>query len=190
MQEETQTLHSSFQEELLQDAQNSSGNTADQSTIIEEMKIQIQQLEQALSASQDENVRAQANLMNALKRKDTEKDQAVRYGQTDFFKEFIFVLDSFDGAVISLQKTSGDHCEVVSGLKLIQEQMQQLLVKFHLEVLEPQPGDLFNPHIAEAMSIQSSQDHLDNSILYVVQKGYRLHDRVLRPARVIVVKNN
>ncbi len=143
------------------------------------------QLEQAT----ENHLRSQADWSNLLKRKELEKDLAVKHAQSEFLKEFVFVLDSLESGLFSVKQSASADKHILEGLEMIQNQVLQLLEKFDLKILSPEVGSLFDPAIAEAMSMQPRDDCPSNSILMVVQRGYTSKGRILRPARVIVSKN-
>lgn len=155
------------------------------------LESKIATLTEQITQSSEQHLRAQAEWANLLKRKDQEREQAVRHAQSEFLKEFIFVLDSLESGLFSLKQSIGSEPNgLLDGLDMIQRQTLQLLEKFDLVVLSPEVGTPFDPAIAEAMSIQFSDQHPANSVLMVIQRGYMVKGRVLRPARVIVAKND
>jgi len=157
---------------------------------LEILRSKIDQLEKELANTRDQYARNQADMMNLMKRKDTEREQAVKHANFDFLREFLFVLDSLESGIQSFDHQNEAHKDMLSGLVLMQNQINQLLERFDVKVLSPEIGSPFDPITSEAMSIQVNDQLPAQSILLVVQKGYMSKGRLLRPARVIVAKNS
>ncbi len=149
----------------------------------------IANLKEQLQQANENHVRSQADWANLLRRKELEKESAVKHAQSEFLKEFVFVLDSLESGLFSVKQSASAHPGILEGLEMIQNQVLQILAKFDLNVLSPEIGMPFDPAVAEAMSMQPRSDCPHNSILMVIQRGYAVKGRVLRPARVIVAKN-
>lgn len=149
----------------------------------------VQKLENELLTAKDQSIRLQAELANLLRRKDQEREQALKFAHIEFLKEFIFVIDSVDGALSSLNQPNVSLDQMLEGLAMMGQQVHSLLDKFGLKVIEPTIGDLFDPATAEAMSMQPTTEYPHNSVVLVVQKGYAINGRLLRAARVIVANN-
>ncbi|XXK29488.1 nucleotide exchange factor GrpE [Arenicellales bacterium nBUS_45] len=99
------------------------------------------------------------------------------------------VRDSLDLArAVDLQQTEGVVESVVEGLELTLRQLDSAFERFSIHELSPEVGDKLDPESHQAMSLIESSDVSPNHICQVIQKGYRLNDRLLRPARVLVAK--
>lgn len=130
-------------------------------------------------------VRATAELDNIRRRAEREVASAHRYGTEKLINALLPVVDSLDHA---LQLAEQTHDEAMhQGLALTMKLFVDALQKQEVKQLDPL-GESFNPQLHEAMSIQESPGTPANTILAVFQKGYTLHDRVIRPARVVVSK--
>lgn len=166
----------------------SSKQESSQTANADMLQGKIEQLEKELSLLKDQQTRAQADFMNMMKRKEIEKEQAVKFANIDFLKDFLFVLDSLESGIQSFDKNHSEHQQMLSGLLLIENQILQLLEKFDIQIIAPVIGSAFDPNTSEAMSIQPSDQWPDQAILAVIQKGYTTKGRLLRPARVVVAK--
>ena len=144
-------------------------------------------LEQDLKEAQDQHLRAQAELENLRKRSARELENAHKYGIERFAKEVLEVKDNIEMGIESLkqQKDSSKHLE---GMQLTLNTLTQTLERFAVTELDPD-GEAFDPEQHEAMSAQESSKHPPNTVILVIKKGYLLHDRLLRPAIVIISKN-
>ncbi|MCJ7556542.1 MAG: nucleotide exchange factor GrpE [Gammaproteobacteria bacterium] len=133
----------------------------------------------------DQLLRARAEMDNVRKRSDRELERAHKYGVERLAGELLPVVDSLE---IGLEAATGETQEAVAeGMRATLKLLISALEKFGISCLDPL-GEPFNPEWHEAMATQPSPDAEPNSVLLVVQKGYRIHDRVLRPARVIVAR--
>jgi len=137
----------------------------------------------------DENwnlyVRAKAEADNVRRRAEREVENAHRFGVEKFAKEMLGVLDSLE---LGIQAADSATVEtLIEGNQAALKQFLGALEKFGIEILDPE-GEPFNPEFHEAMVMQPSDTAEPNSVLQVVQTGYVLNGRVLRPARVIVAK--
>jgi molecular chaperone GrpE len=123
-------------------------------------------------------LRAVADAENARKRAQAEAASAQKYALERFAEGLLPVVDSLEAAL-----KSGD----TSGVELTLKQLHSALAKSNIREIEPKAGERFDPHRHQAMAAVEA-DAEPNSIVSVMQKGYRLHDRVLRPALVTVAK--
>lgn len=178
----------SNEEELDEEASEGSEAEPEQSLghlSYEELEDKLTRAEQKAHENWEKSVRAVAELDNVRKRAERDVQNAHKYGLERFVDSLIPVLDSL-GAALDLAK---DHSEkaMVEGLELTMKQFTDSLQKHGVEEINPE-GEAFNPEFHEAMSMQEAEGAKPNSVLAVFQKGYKLNDRVIRPARVIVAK--
>lgn len=131
-----------------------------------------------LEQQRDTMMRAVADAENARKRAQAEATNARKYALERFAEGLLPVVDSLEAAL-----QSGD----LSGVELTLKQLRSALEKSSIREIEPKPGERFDPHRHQAMAAVEA-DAEPNTIVSVMQKGYRLNDRVLRPALVTVVK--
>ncbi len=109
--------------------------------------------------------------------------EVAQYGNEEMIKDLITVLDNFDLGLRSLEKAG----PVEKGVYLIRSQIEDILKKRGLEKVVIHPGDPFDPAVAEAMT-EIESDKPPGTIVEEIEPGYRLHDKILRAARVIVSK--
>jgi len=146
----------------------------------------------AMEAKADENwdkaVRASAELENFRRRAERDVSHAHKYGLEKLVREILPVIDSLEQAL----QIEADSNEAVGnihhGVELTHQLLLSVLQKFAIESIDP-VGEAFDPKLHEAMSMQEDNNVKPGSVLMVLQKGYLLHERVIRPARVIVAKN-
>ena len=130
--------------------------------------------------------RLQAEFENARKRSAREQQDFREFALADALKALLPILDSFERALHT------DHpakAEFRSGVELIHRQLQDALTKLGLRPIEAQ-GEAFDPHLHEAIEMVDTTDARDHEILEELQRGYKLKDRLLRPAMVKVARNS
>jgi len=133
-------------------------------------------------------LRLQAELDNLHKRGQRDLDNAHKYGLEKFASALLPVRDSLEmGIAAAAQGQSIDPAKLIEGSELTLKMLVGVLEKFGITELYPQ-GERFNPQFHEAMSIQPRSDVEPNTVVAVVQKGFLLNDRLVRPAMVIVSK--
>lgn len=153
---------------------------------LETLKKQLADLKQKADYNFDLAARAKAELDNVRKRTELEVSNAHRYALEKFVPELFPLLDGLDQGLNTLPNDE-QYNGVRDGLNLSLKMFRDMLVKFGVEILNPE-NEVFNPAKHEAIAIQPSADVAPGTVLAVVQKGYVLNNRVLRPARVVVSK--
>ncbi len=158
---------------------------------VEALRRELEAARRKADEHWDEYLRARAEAENVRRRAERDVEQARRYALERFVEALLPVRDSLE---LGLQAARQDHSDVaalldklVEGTELTLKLLTQALEKFGVKEVCPEPGTPFDPQLHEAMATQES-DRPANTILHVVQKGYRLHDRLLRPAMVIVAR--
>ena len=131
-------------------------------------------------------LRANADLDNALKRTVNEVEKAHKYGVEKLLVELLPVIDNLEHALNNLSENATK--EDKEGIELTLKSFESALDKFGISPIYPISED-FDPIQHEAVSVVKDEKHADNKIVEVMQKGWRLHERVIRPARVVVIKN-
>jgi molecular chaperone GrpE len=133
----------------------------------------------------DRLARMQAEFDNARKRAAKEQQDFRDYALVDTIKSIIPVLDSFDRAL----QTSAKKSEFHSGMELIYKQLVDALTKLGVKPISAK-GEQFDPRYHEAIEMVDTDDAEDHTVLEELQRGYRLKDRLLRPAMVKVARNS
>jgi molecular chaperone GrpE len=162
------------------------GQAAVSGPSIEELSTALEQIQQKADGYWNDLLRARAEIDNVRKRTEREVANAHKYGQERLILELLPVKDSLElGLAASDQPTSIEGLR--EGIELTLKMFSTVLEKTGVAVIEPQ-GERFNPELHQAMTVQGSSEVEPGTVLMVVQKGYLLHDRVLRPAMVVVAK--
>ncbi len=135
----------------------------------------------------DQLLRTQAELENFRRRSERELENAHKYGIEKLVQELIPVVDSMELGLQAVDNGSAGVDKFREGSELTLKMMHSVLEKFGIKQVDP-VGEKFNPEAHQAMTMQESAEHEPNTVLTVVQKGYQLHERVVRPAMVVVSK--
>ena len=142
--------------------------------------------DERISELEDTVLRLRAELDNSQKRSVAEVEKAHKYGVERLLLELLPVVDNLENALKNLSKDVSDSDK--EGIELTLKSFESALDKFGISPIYPISED-FDPIKHEAVSVVKDKKHTDNKIVEVMQKGWRLHERVIRPARVVVIKN-
>ena len=143
---------------------------------INALELQIKELEEAV-------LYAKAESENARKRALDDIDKTRKFAIENFSQEILLVKDSLDAALMIENATLESYKD---GVQLTVKQLMNVFTKFNIELIDP-VGEKFDPNFHQAMAMIES-DEEPNTVINVMQKGYKLNDRVLRPALVTVSK--
>lgn len=135
-----------------------------------------------LAASEDARLRARAELQNAQRRHAREREAAARYRVEPLARELLDIADALDEAAAVRDAAPAALRE---GQELIRRRLAGILEKFGVAALDP-AGEAFDPQLHEALAMRPDPQAAPGTVLEVLRRGYRLHDRLLRPARVVV----
>jgi len=148
--------------------------------------------EQALAEAQqkaEDNwqlyIRSQAEMENTKRRAEKNVENAHKFGLEKFGLELLAVRDSLE---LGLSVENTDAAKLKEGTELTLKMLTQVLEKFSIMEVNP-VGETFDPNLHQAVSMQESAEHKPNTVIAVMQKGYLLNDRLLRPAMVMVSKS-
>ena len=154
------------------------------------LEEKIEELEEKNKELEEKYLRAVADFDNMKKRLEREKMQAVSYANEEFARDLLPVIDSMDFAAESAEKIEDNGSEYVKkieeGIALTIEQFKKVMQKHGIELIDTASG--FNPHFHDAVMQVESEDHEEGEIVQLLQKGYKIKERVLRPAMVSIAK--
>ncbi len=152
---------------------------------------QIEELKaQAAKAAEhwDRLLRNTADFENFKKRAARERQDAVKFANEGLMQKLIPVLDNFEAALNAVQANAGDNAKsLLTGVTMIHQQLKGVLLEAGLEEIESH-GKPFDPNLHEAVSQAESAEHPEGHVMQQLRKGYRLRERLLRPATVVVAK--
>jgi molecular chaperone GrpE len=151
---------------------------------IEELKLQA-----AKAAEHWERLlRSTADFENFKKRAARERQDAIKFANEALMQKLIPVLDNFESALGALQAVGGDNAKsLLTGIGMIHQQLKSVLTEAGLDEIEAH-GKPFDPNLHEAVSEAESAEHPEGHVMQQLRRGYRLRERLLRPATVIVAK--
>ncbi|RUR41197.1 nucleotide exchange factor GrpE [Vreelandella populi] len=168
-------------EGLINDEVPLEGSIADPEADI--LAAKVEELEQSLSEAKDQALRAAAEAQNVRRRAEQEADKARKFALEKFVKDLLPVVDSLEKALESMQDGASDvHRE---GVSMTLKMQLDVLNRFGVESIEPQ-GEPFDPQVHEAMAMVPNPELEPNTVMDVMQKGYLLNGRLVRPAMVVV----
>jgi molecular chaperone GrpE len=158
-----------------------------------ELAERIEQLERELAetkAKSEEHLynwqRSAADFSNYKRRTDEERAQLSQFSTAILIGRLLGVLDDFDRALENVPPEA--HDAWIEGVKLVERKLRGVLESEGVTPIEA-VGQAFDPNLHEAVAHEESTEHADNEVIGEVQRGYRLHDRVIRPSLVRVANN-
>ena len=164
-----------------QDLSNENANEENQET-----DSQSNDLLEQIEDLKNQVLYAKAEAENIRRRSYEEADKTRKFAIEGFSQELLSVKDSLEA---SLGSDNVDNKILIDGVELTLKQLNAIFEKFNIVEINP-IGEKFDPNEHQAMSMVESKEQESNTVLSVLQKGYKLNDRVIRPAMVSVVKNN
>jgi len=142
----------------------------------------------ALAEQQDSVLRAQAEVQNMRRRCEADVEKAHKFALEKFSAELLTVIDNLERALDAVPDSAGESVNALrEGVELTLKGFLETCEKFNIRQLNPE-GEPFDPQMHQAMSMVPNPDVEPNTVVAVVQKGYLLNDRVIRPAMVMVSK--
>lgn len=132
----------------------------------------------------DQLLRTRAEMENIRKRMQRERDEERRYAALPLIRDLLPVIDNLDRAVASGEQASGTD-SLLLGVKMVSRQLQEVLGRYGAAPIAAL-GLPFDPHQHEALQLHPTAEHPPQTVLQELERGYILHDRVIRPSKVIV----
>ena len=150
----------------------------------EDLAQGLEDARQKMAEYYEKTLRMQAEIENLRKRAQRDVSNAHKYAVERFASELLQVKDSLE---LGLGAGDAKAVKLQEGMELTLKMLTTVMKKFSIEEVDP-GGEVFDPNLHQAMTMRESADHEPNTVISVMQKGYTLHDRLLRPAMVIVAK--
>jgi molecular chaperone GrpE len=148
---------------------------------------ELEAAKQTIADQKDGVVRAAADVDNIRRRAAQDVEKAHKFALEKFANELLPVIDNLERAIEFSDKKNDTLKPLLEGIDMTVKSFNDAVSKYGVEIVNPQ-GEQFNPDFHQAMSIQPSNDVTPNTVLAVMQKGYTLNGRLLRPAMVMVSK--
>ena len=175
-------------EEEAQAAQESDGAEMESVDVETDELSELEALQEELAMAKDAALRAQADAINAQRRAELDVEKARKFALQRFANDLLPVVDNLERALeASAESDAEGIAAVVEGVELTLKSLIDVLAKNGVTPVDPH-GEPFDPQVAQAMSMIENPDVEPNNVIAVMQKGYLLKDRLLRPAMVMVSK--
>jgi len=155
--------------------------------IIAKLEAELNETKSQLAEQQDMMLRIKAEAENVRRRASMDVEKAHKFALEKFAGDLLPVVDNLERALGFINREDEALKGVVEGVELTLKSFLDTVAKFGVNQIDPQ-GQPFNPELHQAMSIQPSADVAPNTVTFVMQKGYELNGRLLRPAMVGVSK--
>ncbi len=168
-------------------AENGQDQTADESQLIEVLQ-RLAQAEMLIMHQKDEVLRVQAEMQNLRRRTELDVEKAHKFGQEKLSSELLGVMDNLERTIqVSTDKENESVKVLLQGVELTLKSFVDCFRKFNIEQVDPL-GAPFDPQQHQAMVMQENPKVEPGTVTAVMQKGYLLHGRVIRPAMVVVAR--
>ncbi|WP_372771978.1 nucleotide exchange factor GrpE [Pantoea sp. WEP] len=185
---EQNTPNEQVSDEIQQEQQQPEAETASEVDPRDERIAQLEaELAQAQGGVRDAQLRAQAEIENIRRRAEMDVEKAHKFALEKFANELLPVIDSLERALEVADKENTELASMIEGIELTLKSLLGAVRKFGVEVVG-ETNVPFNPDVHQAMSMMESEEVAPNHVLMVMQRGYTLNGRLLRPAMVAVSK--
>ncbi|WP_221801140.1 nucleotide exchange factor GrpE [Oceanobacter mangrovi] len=178
------------QEEVIQNAEEQQAETVEQAAeseaVADVVEQQLADAQAEIAELKEQMLRVQAEMQNVRRRAELDVEKAHKFGLEKFANEMLNVADNLERGLAAAPVEEATKA-IREGIEMTLSGFQSGLAKFNVETVDP-VGQPFNPELHQAMTMIESPDAEPNSVVAVMQKGYTLHGRLLRPAMVVVCK--
>ncbi len=158
-------------------------NSEDQAPEVDD---EATKLAEELAKEKDKCLRLSAEFENYKKRKEREIEDFRKFANEAVFKQFLSAIDNIERAVDAAEQ-NGDQANLLEGVKLTHKEILKIFSSFNVTVIEAEHQP-FDPNFHQAVTQEATDEFPENTVVNVLQKGYLLHDRLIRPAMVVVSK--
>jgi len=160
--------------------------SADQEKI-NELELSLSSAQTTVADQKDSVIRAKAEVDNVRRRSAQDVEKARKFALEKFAGEMLVTVDNLERALQNIDKEDESNKGIIEGVELTLQGLISSLDKFKVKAVDPQDQP-FNPELHQAMSMQEVEGVAPNTVIAVMQKGYELNGRLLRPAMVMVSK--
>ena len=169
-------------------AQNDSDDATDP---LKELEAELAAKKEEAKEAHDRLLRVSADYENYKKRSAREMEDFRKYANQSLLKEMLSVVDNLELAINAAKEEKNSDKKLIEGLNLTRNEMLRVFEKFNVKPIKAR-GEIFDPAFHEAVMREETDDYPENTVMSEFQKGYLIHDRLLRPAMVVVAvrKNN
>jgi molecular chaperone GrpE len=160
------------------------GTQDDPSMVLEN---DLRKLQEERNTLFEQLARVQADFRNAQKRLEADKQQSIAFANAKLITSLLPVIDNFERA-LEVDPAKVDAASILKGLQIVHDQLLATLRQQNVEEISPQPGTPFDPNQHQAVMQQPTEEYAEPTVTQLLQRGYALGGRVLRPAAVAVSK--
>ncbi|OQY00572.1 MAG: nucleotide exchange factor GrpE [Desulfobacteraceae bacterium 4572_130] len=147
----------------------------------------VEKFEQELKISEDKLLRLSAEFENYKKRSTREINDFRKFANESILKQLLIVVDNLERAIDSSTEKKADKNSILEGVQITHKEILKLFKTFNVNLIKAN-GKIFDPALHQAIVHEKSDEYPDNTVITELQKGYLVHDRLLRPSMVIVSK--
>lgn len=155
---------------------------------VADLELALDKAERGHADANERAIRAVAEMENVRRRAAADVEKAHKFALEKFAQDLLTTLDNFERALAVAEQSETVDKAFVEGIELTYKGLLNTMQRFDVQPVGEE-GEAFNPELHQAMSMQPAADRANNTILAVLQKGYTLSGRLLRPAMVMIVKN-
>lgn len=188
-QEAAQAAEEALQQDVTTDEAETAGQSSEQTDRIAELELALSKAEAKINDQKDSVLRTQAEMENVRRRASQDVEKAHKFALEKFANELLTTVDNLERALQLVDDSDETNRNFVEGIELTYKSLITTLEKFDVKAVGEE-GEAFNPDQHQAMSMQESDEHPNNTVMAVMQKGYELNGRLLRPAMVMVARNS
>ena len=152
---------------------------------VENLKSELERVSEESKENYDRFLRASAELENYRKRSDRQMNDLRKYATQALLKDLLPVADNLDLAIKSTTETNHSETSLLDGIGLTRKELLKVFDRYKVKPIEAL-GNAFDPNYHEAVMREETNEHAENTVITELQKGYLIHDRLLRPSMVVV----
>ncbi len=175
------------QEQSVEKVEDEKIEKTEQDTQENDLQVQLEEAQKSAKDNWDKVLRAQAEMANLKRRNARDLEHAHKFALDGFVKALLEVKDSLTMGLKTANEEKATIEHIIEGLEMTDKVFLSTMEKFGVETINP-VGEAFNPELHEAVTMMPMPDKESNSVLEVVQTGFTLNGRLVRPAMVIVVQ--
>jgi molecular chaperone GrpE len=172
--------------EIEPEGQTTTGAMPSETAVQEEQAPSAENLGDEVEKYKDAALRARADLDNYRKRVAREKEDAIRYANNSLLESLLPILDNFELGLEAAKNTS-EATGIIQGLEMVRKQLEDFLRDHGVEIVNAE-GNPFDPNLHDAVGHEPSSNATEGMVIRQLRKGFKLKDRLIRPATVIVSK--
>ncbi len=152
---------------------------------VESVEPEVLSVDDQVNKWKDVAARSQADLDNFRKRMAREKSEAIQYANRSLLEQLLPIIDNFEMGLKAANASEADSSVILTGMSMVFKQINDFLAAQGVDVIESD-GKAFDPNVHEALKQEPSADVPEGHVIYTMRRGFRMKDRVLRAANVVV----